>query len=235
MLLLSLYYLDCCVPPLMSGLLSGAVAEDPASGGRAPGHESGWGGWFSELSEVATSSVSEALSSVSEASEKLGVTEKLAQAQAAASSALSDAVSTATAPDSTGAALRDTVVEFLSMSGTPPTAEEAASEEALTALLRERGLGLVRAAESYKKQAEAAAARGREYKKQAKAAEQALVAAQQRLAEHERGGGGPAAAAARTASEAASPGGAGAPALVQLSIRATSEREVACGLDFTAG
>ena len=78
--------------------------------------------------------------------------------------------------------LQSTVHQFLQLSGDASTLPEAADTEALCSALRERGLLLVKSAESYRQQAEQACERGKAYKTQAKEAQAAAQALQQRVA-----------------------------------------------------
>ena len=180
---------------------------------------SSWGsGWLPSAAFDAASLTSGLDSLSKRASAVGGLVQKRAidgaNTAALAAAAAADALKQGTGKDAEELSkLQRTVSEFLTLSGVDPAQVKAADNEGLCALVRSRGLELVRAAESFRTQAEKACERGKAYKAQAKQADERYAAALERIRQLESANPGLAAAveldSCLSSSVVATPAGAG--------------------------
>ena len=169
-----------------------------------------WGSWLSSQASnvgVDTNALSANFDKISQrASESAAALKEKASAAAAeaksAAAAAAERLKKESAQAEELAKLKTTVQQFLQLSGDAAPAD--ADTDELCAMLQKRGLLLVKSAESFRQQAEAACEKGKAYKAQAKeqaaatererAAKQAMQAkcnaALQRVQQLEAGGGG---------------------------------------------
>ena len=192
----------------------------------------------------ATSMFDSAMGALSEA--KAVAASKLEEAKAAGKEALMEAKEVRHLGEE-NALLKQTAVEFLSISGEAPPSSASAAE--LAALLRQRGLLMVKARESYRAQCEKAMEAGKAYKAHAKAsaskAESAVAAARALHAKLQeckeelaalRGGGEPAAeseAPVAAEAEVAAPEEDEAEARVEMAGKAAADAEKASKKEAT--